>query len=113
MKRAIVIHKVPDNGYLAFSLEVRAPGILRTILTGYEPPSAIITAATGTPADVAMVPSPALVFEVDPEGALVKRAFVWLPAGKALTYEGTLTFVGTYVEERTGLPLLLYEASTP
>jgi len=110
MKRAIEILNSPSNGYTPFSLEVKAPGVLRTVLTGYEPPSTIIPASMGKPPEAEMSPIPALVFEVDPDGVPVKRSFVWLPAGKALEYEGTLIFVGTYVDERTGMPLMLYEA---
>jgi hypothetical protein len=51
-----------------------------------------------------------LVFEVDPDGEPRKRSFVWLPAGKALEYPGDLKFLYTYVDEPTGMPLILYEA---
>jgi hypothetical protein len=110
MKRAIEILNSPSSDYTPFVLEVKEPGVLRTILTGYEPPSTIIPASMGKPPEAEMIPLPALVFEVDPEGKPHKRSFVWLPAGKALDFAGALIFAATYVDERTGMPLMLYEA---
>ena len=110
MNRAIEILNSPNDGYTPFTLEVKAPGILRTVLTGYEPPSSIIPATMGKPPQAEMRPVPALVFEVDPEGASSLRSFVWLPAGKALKFPGCLTYLATYVDETTGMPLFLYEA---
>ena len=110
MKRAIEILNSPTSDYTPFSLEVKAPGVLRTILTGYEPPSTIIPASMGQPPQTEMKPIPAFVFEVDPDGAPCKRTFVWVPAGKALDFAGVLTFQATYVDEATGMPLMLYEA---
>ena len=110
MKRAIEILNSPERGYVPFVLEVKEPGVLRSILTGYEPPSTIIPANMGKPPEAEMRPMPALVFEVDPDGKVRKRSFVWLPAGKALDYKGILTFCYTYVDEQTGMPLFLYEA---
>ena len=110
MKRAIEILNSPSEGYLPFVLEVKAPGTLRAILTGYTPPSSIIPAHMGRPPEAEMKPTPALVFEVDPDGEPHKRSFVWLPAGKALDFPGALVFVATYVDEPTGMPLILYEA---
>jgi hypothetical protein len=110
MKRAIEVLNSPNNNYTPFTLEVKAPGTLRTILTGYEPPSTIIPASMGKPPEAEMKPLPALVFEVDPDGEPHKRSFVWLPAGKALEFPGALIYAATYVDERTGMPLFLYEA---
>jgi hypothetical protein len=110
MKRALKTINPPTAAYTPFTLDVETPGTLRAILTGYEPPPTVITSTAGTtPAD--MLPIPVLLFEVDPDAAVVKRNFVWLPAGKAIHYAGTLTFAGTYVDERTGMPLVLYEAT--
>jgi len=110
MKRALEILNSPNDNYAPFDLEVRDPGILRTIVTGYAPPSSIIAPASGQPPQAEMKPSPALVFEVDPSAEMRKRAFVWLPAGKALEFAGDLDFLATYVDEVTGMPLFLYEA---
>jgi hypothetical protein len=110
MKRAIEVLNSPNGDYTPFVLEVKAPGTLRTILTGYEPPSTIIPASMGKPPEAEMKPLPALVFEVDPDGVPHKRSFVWLPAGKALEFPGALIYTATYVDERSGMPLFLYEA---
>lgn len=109
MKRAIKIFNAL-SGYVPFDLEVESPGTLRTVLTGYEPPSTIIPASMGHPPVAEMKPIPALAFEVDPDGVARKRSFVWLPAGKVLEYAGELWFLATYVDEATGMPLFLYEA---
>lgn len=110
MKRALRIINPPTTDYTPFTLDVEAPGTLRSILTGYEPPSTVI-ATTHAPVTTEMTPVPALVFEVDPDAVTQRRHFVWLPAGKALDYAGTLTFAGVYTDERTGMPLMLYEAT--
>lgn len=110
MKRAIEILNAPTSGYVPFTLEVKEPGMLRTILTGWEPPSTIIPASMGTPPQAEMKPIPAFVFEVDPDGASRERTFVWVPAGKALDFAGVLLFQATYVDETSGMPLMLYEA---
>lgn len=109
MKRALEILNSPNDNYAPFELEVRDPGVLRSILTGYEPPSSIIPASMGTPPQVEMKPVAALVFEVCPDSAARKRSFIWLPAGKTLEFPGTLLFCATYVDEVTGMPLVLYE----
>lgn len=110
MKRALEILSTPTTDYTPFALEVKDPGVLRTILTGYEPPSSIIPTSMGQPPAAEMTARPALVFEVDPDAKPRKRSFVWLPAGKALEYPGDLKFLATYVDEPTGMPLILYEA---
>ena len=110
MKRALEILNSPEKAYAPFSVEVKDPGNLRVVLTGYAPPSSIISATAGQAPQAEMQPFPAFVFEVDPDAELRKRSFVWLPAGKALEYPGTLEFRATYVDEPTGMPLLLYEA---
>lgn len=110
MKRAIDIMHTPITGYRPFELEVKTPGLLRTILTGYQPPDMVIPASMGRAPEAEMKPTPALVFEVDPEGDVRKRSFVWLPAGAALDYPGELEFRSTYVDEASGMPLFLYEA---
>lgn len=110
MKRAMEILNSPVGGYKPFVLEVKAPAIVRAVVTGYEPPSTIIPASMGQPPQAEMKPIPALMFEVDPDGEPITRSFVWLPPGKALEYPGTLSFVTTYVDESTGTPLILFEA---
>jgi len=110
MKRAIEVLSSPNDSYSPFTLEVKDPGVLRTILTGYEPPSSIIPASMGQPPAAEMIARPALVFEVDPDTTPRKRSYVWLPAGKALEYPGDLKFLYSYVDEATGMPLFLYEA---
>ena len=110
MKRAIEI--IPAKpGYVPFDLDVKEPGIVRNVVTGYEPPSTIIPASMGKPPEAEIKPLAAIVFEVDPDGAEKKRSFVWLPAGKALEYPGALEWRANYVDEATGTPLFLYEAS--
>lgn len=109
MKRAIEI--IPAKpGYVPFDLNVKEPGIVRNVVTGYEPPSTIIPASMGKPPEAEMKPLAAIVFEIDPDGVEKKRSFVWLPAGKALEYPGTLEWRANYVDEVTGTPLFLYEA---
>jgi hypothetical protein len=110
MKRAIEILPSPNDNYAPFDLEVRDPGVLRSVLTGYEPPSSIIPASMGKPPQAEMKPVAALVFEVCPDSETRKRSFVWLPAGKALDFPGVLLFCAMYVDETTGMPLILYEA---
>jgi len=109
MKRAIEILPAP-KGYAPFDLEVRKPGVVRRIVTAFEEPSSIIPASMGKPPVAEMQPVPGIVFEVDPDEEMAKRHFVWLPAGKALEFPGTLVYVDTYVDEPTGQPLFLYEA---
>jgi hypothetical protein len=110
MKRAIEILHAPSDGYAPFSLEIHEPGLLRTVLTGYQPPSSIIPASMGKAPVAEMKAVPALVFEIDPEAATRVRSFVWLPAGRALSFEGVLVFCSIYVDEGTGMPLMLYES---
>lgn len=110
MKRALEIVNSPEKAYASFSIEVKEPGNLRVVLTGYAPPSSIIAASVGQPPQAEMQPFPAFVFEVDPDASPRKRSFVWLPAGQALEYPGELQFRATYVDEPTGMPLILYEA---
>lgn len=109
MKRAIEIMPAP-KGYAPFNLEVKKPGTVRAIVTAFEEPSTIIPASMGKPSEIAMQPLPGIVFEIDPDGLLELRHFVWLPAGKALEFPGELKFRATYVDEPTGMPLILYEA---
>lgn len=109
MKRAIEIMPVSAD-YKPFDLEVKKPGTLRNVVTGFPEPSSIIPASMGRPPEVDMKPHPALMFEVDPDGEVEKRSFVWLPAGKALDFKGELKWRAHYVDEPTGLPLFLYEA---
>jgi hypothetical protein len=109
MKRAIEIIPAP-KGYEPFKLEVKEPGTIRRIVTAFEEPSSIIPTSMGKPAEIAMQPVPGIVFEVDPDGKLKTRHFVWLPAGKAVEYPGELKFRDSYVDETTGMPLFLYEA---
>lgn len=111
MKRAIEILSAPD-GYLPFELEVRDPGHVRSVVTGYQAPSIIAPADGGKPPEVLMRPAPSLLFEVDPDRPPRRRKFVWLLAGKAVTYDGKLTFRATYIDEPTGMPMILYEATS-
>lgn len=109
MKRAMDI--IPAKpGYEPFEIDVKEPGIVRSVVTGFEPPNMIIPASMGKPPQAEMKPLAAIVFEIDPEGETRKRHFVWLPAGKALNYEGNLEFRAMYIDEVTGMPLILYEA---
>lgn len=109
MKRAIEILPAP-KGYAPFDLDVKKPGIVRAIVTAFDEPSTIIPASMGKPPVAEMQPLPGIVFEVDPDGEPFNRSFVWLPAGNALEYPGTLEFRASYVDEPTGMPLFLYEA---
>lgn len=109
MQRAIEVLPSSETGYKPFKVEVKAPGTLRRILTAYEPPSTIIAASTGKPPEAEMKAVPALVFEVDPHGEMITRSYVWLPGGAALNYPGTLEFRESYVDDASGMPLLLYE----
>ncbi len=109
MKRAIEILPASTD-YKPFDLEIKKPGTVRTIVTAYEEPSSIIPASMGKAPQVELKPVPGIVFEVDPDEKVEKRHFVWLPAGAALEYPGELKFRGTYVDETTGRPLILYEA---
>lgn len=108
MKRAIEILSVPD-GYTPFKLEIRDPGVVRGVVTGYEAPSIVAPADGGKPPELLMRPKPSIMFEVDPDAKPRTRHFVWLVAGKMVTYPGQLVFRGTYVDEPTGMPALLYE----
>lgn len=110
MKRAIDVLPCPSDGYAPFKLDVKAPGLVRAVLTAYAPPSTIIAASLGKPPEAEMRPIPSIMFEIDPEAESVVRNFVWLPAGKALEFPGRLEFRATYVDEPTGMPLILYEA---
>lgn len=109
MKRAIEILPAP-KGYAPFDMDVKKPGTVRTVVTAFEQPSSIIPSSMGKAPQTDMQPLPGIVFEVDPDAATEKRHFVWLPAGQALEYPGELKFRGTYVDEPTGMPLILYEA---
>lgn len=109
MKRAIdILPSLP--GYVPFDVKVKEPGIVRGVVTGFEPPSLVIPASMGKPPEAEMKPLAAVMFEVDPDGEERKRHFLWLPAGKAVNFDGELKFRATYVDESTGMPLILYEA---
>ena len=65
----------------------------------------------GRPPEVELKPKPALVFEVDPDAKTRKRSFVWLLPGTAVDYPGKLTYLHHYIDETTGAPFFLYEAT--
>lgn len=109
MQRAIESH--PVESYEPFELSVTMPGRLRRIVTGFKEPNLIIPAEMGKPPAAEMKPIPVLMFEVDPEKPTAKRKFVWLPTGVKLNYPGKLEFLDSYVDETTGQPLFLYEAT--
>jgi hypothetical protein len=109
MKRAIEI--IPSKpGYVPFDVDVKEPGIVRNVVTGFEEPNMVIPASMGKPPVAELKPLAAIAFEIDPDGEEKKRHFVWLPAGKALEFPGTLEWRANYVDETTGTPLFLYEA---
>lgn len=109
MKRAIEILSTPE-GYVPFELEVREPGIVRAVVTGFQAPSIVAPADGAKPPEMLMRPTASLMFEVDPEQGTRLRKYIWLLAGKAVSYPGKLTFRATYVDETTGMPMILYEA---
>lgn len=110
MKRAIEILPCPSKDYAPFDVEVKEPGIVRGVVTAFEEPNMVIPASMGKPPVAEMKPIPGIMFEIDPDAKERKRHFVWLPAGKALEFPGKLEFRATYVDEPTGMPLILYEA---
>jgi hypothetical protein len=111
MKRAIEI--LPSKpGYEPFQLEVQEPGIVRGVVTGFEEPSKILLGGdVGGAKPQELKPLAAVMFEVDPDREKKIRNFIWLPAGMKLNYPNKLEFRATYVDEVTGTPLLLFEAS--
>lgn len=109
VQRAIEIYSL--ESYAPCELEVTEPGILRRIVTGAKPSSAIIKSSTGAPPTAEMTPIPALMFEVDPSLQKRTRRFLWLSVDVKIDYPGTLQFCDTYVDETTGAPLILYEVS--
>ncbi len=99
----------PRDNYEPFDLEVTLPGKLRRIVTTFAEPDLIIPASMGKPPVAELKPMPALMFQIDPSKPKQKRAFVWVPLGVKLEYDGQLVYLDSYVDERTGQPFFLFE----
>lgn len=99
-----------ESQYEPITLKVRDPGKVRMVTTVLKESGSVIQIAGGQERPPEMVPIPAIVFEIDPDGEERRRHYLWLAPGVKLTYPGNLEFRGTYIDEITRDPMFLYEA---